>query len=207
MTAATQSFNFDARAKGVGPPPFLLLGTLLFWGWQTDFLLVGALMGVILEGSRWIRLKWEFEDEDFRRIWLFCALVLLAAAVYAFTASDALNGFRGMIYNPNIRSERNAGTSLASATASVVKWLPMIFFLFIGAQCFSVRNGIPMETISVLKGWRWRKPRKQAGDTEAGQVMNISYPYLGVCLLAASVHPEEDKSYFWGICVLLGWSL
>ncbi len=33
-------------------PPFLLGATLVFWGWQTGFLVPGLVMGVALEGTR-----------------------------------------------------------------------------------------------------------------------------------------------------------
>ena len=59
-------------------PPFVLGVTLLFWGWQTDFLLEGALMGVVLEASRFVKIRWELTDDDFKRIWTFCALLFLA---------------------------------------------------------------------------------------------------------------------------------
>ena len=65
-------------------PPFALGATLLFWGWQTDFLLEGALMGLVIEASRFVKVRWELSDDDFKRIWTFCALLFLAAAVYAF---------------------------------------------------------------------------------------------------------------------------
>ena len=37
--------------------------------------------------------------------------------------------------------------------------------------------------------------------------MNVSYPYLAVCLLAASIQLSETTIYFWGVCVLLAWGL
>ena len=40
------------------PPPFLLGAALLFWGWQTGFLIVGGLMAVALESPRVIRARW-----------------------------------------------------------------------------------------------------------------------------------------------------
>jgi hypothetical protein len=189
------------------PPPLLLLAALLFWGWQTDFFLVGALMGVILEWGRWSRFKWDFSDDDFRRIWVFCSLVLLAATVYAFTTNDSFSSFRGLLSNPTPHSERTAGMSVAKGVASLVKWLPMVFYFFVVAQVFSVRNGVPLETISLIMRWRWRKQKRTGQSVAAGRVVNVCYPYLGICLLAASVHTEEDKSYFWGTCVLLAWAL
>ena len=44
------------------PPPFLLGAALLFWGWQTGFLVYGAAMAVVLESAQWIKTRWEFGD-------------------------------------------------------------------------------------------------------------------------------------------------
>jgi len=41
-------------------PPLLLGAALVFWGWQTGFLLVGLLLGAALEGARAIKARWEF---------------------------------------------------------------------------------------------------------------------------------------------------
>ena len=48
----------------------LLIGiALLVWGWQSGFLLLAALMGVVLEGSRVVSLRWQLTERDFRRLW------------------------------------------------------------------------------------------------------------------------------------------
>src|ERR1700744_432141 len=90
-------------------PPFVLGATLLFWGWQTDFLIPGAIMGVIIEASRYVKLRWELSDDDFKRIWTFCALLFLAAAVYAFADSGGAAGFGHLFQGPKLGSEREGG--------------------------------------------------------------------------------------------------
>jgi len=69
-------------------PPFLLGATLLFWGWQTGFLMAGAVMALVLESSRFVKTRWDLSDEDFHRIWTFCTLLILAAAIFAFTLNE-----------------------------------------------------------------------------------------------------------------------
>src|SRR5215475_998512 len=132
------------------PPPFLLSGGLLFWGWQAGFPLVGTLLAIAIEIPRWIRVRWELSDDDFRRIWVFCTLLLLGAVVYAFNLNDGPGNFRGLFENPSLRTERNAGTTTARTMALTMRWLPMIFFVFIGAQLFSAREKVPLHTISTL---------------------------------------------------------
>jgi protein-glutamine gamma-glutamyltransferase len=188
-------------------PPFLLGAALLFWGWQAGHLVEGAAMAAVLEGAQWIRARWDFTDEDFRRIWTFCALLLLGAAVYAFTASGGASDLGGLLHNPNYVSERNAANSSARTVAALMRWLPMIFFLFVAAQAFSSREGIPQETISVIMRLRWQKARRLGRPLPPAKSVNISYPYFMLCLLAASFHSSEDESFFWGLCALVTWAL
>ena len=75
------------------PPPFLLGAALLFWGWQSDLLVPGIVMAAVLEGARFLKVRWELGEEDLRRLWTFCALLTLGALVYAFTENDGPSTF------------------------------------------------------------------------------------------------------------------
>ena len=188
-------------------PPLLLGAALLFWGWQTGHVLAGTAMAAVLEGSRLIKTRWEFTDDDFRRIWIFCMLLVLAAALYAFTASGAPSDLRGFFQDPSLASERNAGNASARTVAALIRWLPMIFFLFVTAAAFSSREGVPPETISVILRLRWQRARRLGRPLPAARSVDVSYPYFMLCLLAASFHSSEDETFFWGLCVLLTWAL
>ena len=188
-------------------PPFLLAAALLFWGWETGFLLAGALMGILIESPRWTRLRWELSDKDFGRIWTFCSVVLLAAVVLAFTASQGPAEVRGFLRNPSFHTQRSAGLAGQRTAADVLRWLPMIYFLFAGAQAVSSRQGVPLETISMILQLRWKRARKLGLPAPASRTVDVSYPYFGACLFAAGIHPGEDASYFWGSAALLAWAL
>src|SRR5262245_21300276 len=109
---------FDGNFSFVKTPPFLLGATLLFWGWQTGFLVVGAIMDAALESARFIKLRWEFSDDDFNRVWTFCTLLSLAALVYAFTANEGPARFSRFFQNSNFFTQRGVGTASArTATA------------------------------------------------------------------------------------------
>lgn len=188
-------------------PPLLLGATLVFWGWQTGYLPVGLALGVVLEASRSIKARWEFSDDDFTRIWTFCTLVFLAAAVYAFTSNRGPAGFRNFFDNPNFFTQRNASTATARTAASLVRWLPMIFCLFIASQVYSSREGIPLETISLILRLRWKRAQKTGQPLPPSRSIDLSYPYFALCLFAASVHSADDNSFYWGLCALVAWGL
>jgi len=186
----------------------MLIGAaLLFWGWQTGYLAVGLILAVVLEGARVIKARWEFSDQDFTRIWTFCTLVFLAAAIYSFTNNQGPSGYRGFFENPNFFTQRDASAATARTAASLVRWLPMVFCLFIAAQIYSSREGIPPETISMILRWRWKRAQKAGKALPPSRSVDVSYPYFALCLFASSVHPGEDNSFFWGLCVLLSWAL
>src|SRR6267154_1657294 len=188
--------------------PSLLLGAaLVFWGWQSGFLVVSILMALTLECTRWIKARWEFSDEDFGRIWTFCMLLFLASALYAFTSNQGPANFRVLFSEPNPVTERHAGASSARTAASLICWQPMIFFLFIAAQAFSSREGIPLHTISLILRRRRKKAKKLGQPLPAARAVNISYPYFVICLFAACIQTKESSAFFWGLAALIGWAL
>src|ERR1017187_929661 len=142
------------------PPPLLLGAALLFWGWQTGYLPAAAAMAVVIESPRFIKTRWEFSDADFGRIWTLCALVFLAVAVYAFTNNEGPANFSTFFQKRNFFTERTASISGTRTASELIKWLPMIFFLFVVAQSFSAREEIPLETILRILRWRWKKAKK-----------------------------------------------
>jgi hypothetical protein len=189
------------------PPPLLIGAALVFWGWQSGFLIVGILMGIALESPRWLTTRWDLSDDDFSRIWTFCTLLFLAAGLYAFTSNEGPSNFLGFFQDPNFSSQRHAGNSSARTAASLIRWLPMVFFLFVIAQAFSPRQGVPLETISLILRRRWKKARRLGQPILPSRVVNVGYFYFAMCLVAASVHSSENTRFFWGLCLLLVWAL
>jgi hypothetical protein len=179
-------------------PPMLLLAVLLFWGWQSGFLIVSAVMGVVLESARFIRVRWQLEDDDFRRLRNFCTLLALALVVYSLASNEEGGGLTGLFHASAVAATRSVGLS---ATA-FLRWLPMMFFLFIAAQMFSERETVPLSAISPFIHSR----QKKRGVAESH--LNVSYPFFIVCLFSAGIHANEGThSYFFGQAGLILWAL
>jgi protein-glutamine gamma-glutamyltransferase len=185
-------------ARKRAAPPFLLLAVLSFWGWQEGLLLVGVGMGIVLEGARFLPLRWEVAEEDFRRIWSFCALLAFAVMVFAFTTNQMGGGIYGLSHASATEASRYVG---ASATL-FLRWLPMTFFLFVAAQVFSENGVVPLSAIS----WFIRRRRKTGEGGE--HYMDVTYPYFVLCLFSAAIHANEGThEFFWGEAVLVAWAL
>jgi len=185
-------------------PPLLLLATLLFWGWKSDLLLMGAVMGIILESPRVVKVRWDLSDTDFRRILTFCTLLALATTLYVFTdAQETAGGFHGSAGAVG----RAMGISSLKTSTTFFRWLPIYLFLFVAAQTFCTREKIPLTAISIISRWFSQKGQKH-GDSPDGFSLNVSYPYFMLCLFSASVHSNEGGvSFFWGQCALIFWAL
>jgi transglutaminase-like putative cysteine protease len=182
-------------------PPFLIFATLLFWGWQSDLLLVGAVLGVVLESSRFTNWRWELDDTDFNRIWSFCVVLNVALVGYVFTTNDAGGGLSGLLHGNAARNAANSGVVTA---IRFMRWLPMTTFPFVAAQMFNVRPTIPLTAVSMVLRWR----RRKGESAFAGRYFSISYPYFIVCLFSAGIHANNgSQTYFWGQCALIGWAL
>jgi transglutaminase-like putative cysteine protease len=194
----------DAKLR---PPPFLLGAVLVFWGWQTGYLLVGTGMGAILESTVFLRWRWDFAEEDFTRIWTLCSLLLLTATIYAFTANESAADLFSFLQDPNFFTQRRAGNSSARAVAALMQWQPMIFFPFMAAAAFNLREGIPLRTISLILQKRWKRAKKLGQPLPESPTIQIGYIYFGLCLFSASIQSNEGLGFFWGVIFLLFWAL
>jgi hypothetical protein len=184
-------------------PPLLLFVTLLFWGWQSNVLLYGAVAGAILEGARLIPLRWELEDVDFNRIWSFCVVAIIAFGGYLFTTNDDVaGGVSGMFHGA--AAVRNAAASSTVATFTVLRWLPVLSFPFIVAQCYNARPTVPITAVSLVLRLR----RRRGEQSLAGRYVDLSYAYFILCLFSAGIHSNQATySYFAGQVVLILWVL
>ena len=183
-------------------PPFLILAVLIFWGWQSGLLFYGAVMGFVLESFRIVRIRFDFSAVDFRRIWNFCGLLGFALALYAFSSDEEVGGIGNLLHGSG--AGRNAMISGLRAATIMPRWLPFILFLFFAAQNFSEAGAIPLTSISMIFRWRLRN----SGGVLPETYLNVSYPYLMVCLFSAGIHPNEGtQTYFFGLCLLVAWAL
>jgi protein-glutamine gamma-glutamyltransferase len=189
------------------PPPLLLGATLLFWGWQIGLPWVGAALGVLVEAAWVLKARWDLADEDFERIWTLCSVLLLAGALYAFTANEGVSTFGALVNDANFQTQRQATLATARTAANLLRWLPIIFFPFLLAQTFNTRATIPLTTISHIMQRRWKLARQAGENPGVSRGFNIGYPYFCMALLSASFHPANDNSYFWGFSGLLVWAL
>lgn len=153
--------------------PFLMAGALLFWGWETRLFLLAVAMAAAIEGSRFIRLRWEFSDTDLNRICDLCWVLFVGAALVLYSTEDRLV----FIFK-------------------FTQWLPMTFFPIMLAQACGNREAIPLSAFS----WLLRRAPETA---LARKSFNISFAYFAVCLVAASASTQPNGYFYWGVSILV----
>jgi protein-glutamine gamma-glutamyltransferase len=159
-------------------PPLLLGACLIFWGWRTGHPLLAAGVAVILEGARWVRLRWTLELSDMIRISDLCTLIFVGLVIFLFTTTQP---------------------SLIIFVA--LEWTPIIFLPLMVAHNYSEPEGIDIRALSVV----FRKQR-YSPDRPAVR-MDLTYPYAILCILSAGVANLRGPGYYIGVSILAAWGL
>lgn len=173
-----------------------MAAALLFWGAHTGLLPVAVAVAALLEGSRLIRARWTFSHADFDRISNICMTLFLGTAVYLFFSEGTIS-WNDFFADAGRRPE--AIREKGRAALLLIQWLPMLFLPLIAAQVFSATNSVDAATFSwILRRWR------REGEREG---VNLSFAYLGVCLLAASASNRRSPWFFAGLALVIAWAL
>lgn len=168
-----------ANATYLLNPPALLLGAaVLFWGWRTEFLPLAVAMAIVLETARFVSWRWRFSDRDFNRLVDLTSIITLAFGVYLYATRSIYGIF------------------------TLAQWLPAFTFLLIAAQTYSSQGTLPLNAL--LLTILGRQPQQDANRT---QRVDLRFPYLAGCILAASVVPVGTPWFYAGICALTAWAL
>jgi len=160
--------------------PLLLLGaSLIFWGWQTGLLLLAVIMALILEGSRLVRSRLDLSPTDFIRISDLSALVFVGMVIYLYAQNRS-----------------------AQAILAMLQWLPLILLPLLAAQAYSTSEKIHIGAFF----WTFRKRKREKGAEQRSSV-NITYPYLVLCILSASAANARTPWFYVGLFFLSVWAL
>ena len=57
-----------------------MLGTtLLFWGGMSGRPMIGLVLALLVEAKHWVRIRWDFDDEDCSKAWQFTSIAIALA--------------------------------------------------------------------------------------------------------------------------------
>jgi len=167
------------------PPPRLLLGCgLLFWGAMTEKPLLGLVLALIVEGSHWIRVRWDFNDLALVRAWQLCAM--------AIAATTALIWLEGNRY---------------TALPQLLTWMPLLLLPMQFVQSYGLRDSMPLSTFSLFARRR-RERNRRLGLQESAVPFNFGNAYLIVIMVSSTLGSlAESAAFLPGILILIGWTL
>jgi transglutaminase-like putative cysteine protease len=160
-------------------PRGLLGAALLFWGWQTGFLVVAAGMALALEARHLLRWRWDLARADFNRVSDLSAVLLVVIAVYQILGNESARAITGLF-----------------------QWLPLTVFPLVFCQVFSAAGTVDASIFF----WSLRR-RADAEPSRQGTPVDLTYPYFALVVLASSAANVRSASFYVGLCVLAAWAL
>ncbi len=128
----------------------------LFWGWQTDHLVLGAVLAISVEAARRRPLRWSLDSDDYERIWDLSGIAVLATAILMFSQHEIDRRY------------------------AFVQWIPVIYLPMLAAQWFGPQERIEFAAFA----WFARKRVRERSKPGAG--LDITWPGWGLCLLGAA---------------------
>lgn len=182
-------------------PPLLVLATLSFWGWQTNHPWVGVAAGLVLELPRVIKARWSLAQADFNRLWNVCSVLCLGVGTFLLISEGTVR-LDDFLVNAGRRPE---AIKQAGQSALVwLQWFPMIFLPFLLSQAF---NDPPRVGLATFSWWLRRQEARNPQFAIARETVDITYPYLGLCLLAASARTERALLFYYALALVVAWAL
>lgn len=161
----------DKQSELTHAPPLSLAAALLTWGWQTEHLAYAVIMAVLLELPHWLGWRCNLSDRDFEQLADLSSLVFAAVIVYIFITYSAHGIFK------------------------ILELMPFILFLLILSQRYSRQGKIKPSALFISM----RKLDKSA-LAEYPYSIDISLPYLFICLLAAATGHKQQSLFFIILC-------
>lgn len=159
-------------------PPFLLGAALLFWGIEARLYVLAAVLAGAVESWRFVKVRWRFGDTDFSRIADVCLVGMLGIFAYRMTTGWYVH-----------------------ASWVVVKWLPAILSPLLLAQLYNTEPGVNLQVLFLFK------KKKAPADADSRRLVDLSFPFFAICLLAAGAANNRTPFFYIGICLLLGWAI
>ncbi|MDM8541480.1 transglutaminase-like domain-containing protein [Desulfococcaceae bacterium HSG9] len=158
--------------------PFLIGTGVLFWGWLADFFIPAIFIAVILEGARFIKFRWPLDFADFRRVAIISDIFIFLVIIIVSTNKTV--ALRGVLF---------------------IQWLPLITAPIIIAQFYSKKERIHLWALFLTFGkTKNKKPKLEP-------LVDLSYPFLILCVLSASAANIRDLRFYTGVLILAAYAL
>jgi protein-glutamine gamma-glutamyltransferase len=163
-------------------PPFALAAALAFWGWRSGHYVPAALLGLLIEGPRFVGLRFELRHADYARIADACTLLFIGMLAWLFIGTEP--------------------PRTARAVLTSMLWLPALLSPLMIAQRLSAPARVPLSALfRYLRKMRARDPDYR--ETE----VDLAPLYFAVCIVAAGIPNQRDDWFYPVLALLAAWPL
>lgn len=153
---------------GIAAPPLSMGLALAFWGWQGGHLVVGTLLGIVLEALRAARIRIDLGPKE-----------------HASIADLSTIGF--VLLAVLLAANRGIGRGILDAFT----WQPVAISPIIAAQLATAERRIPLSAI-----FRHMRRRKAQQPEIADPAVDVSAVYVALALLAAGMANQRGPEYY-----------
>ena len=158
--------------------PFGMVGAaVLFWGWQTGWLLLAAPLALAIEARVAWKPAWMLDSQGINRFADLSSLALIAVGAWFLVTLEAPRAARTVI--------------------GMAQWLPVTLAPLALAQAYLVRAPLDLAVLFVTLR---RRP-------ETGLRVDFGFVYVIACVLAAATANVRDEMFYAGAAVFAAWSL
>lgn len=146
--------------------PLTMACALIFWGYQTEFVILASLMAVVIELARVLNLGWDFSLDQVNKISDTCT-VCLAGTILYFVSMD-----------------------IETALVNILQYLPFFGFPLIVVQEYSATGNIDVRALYLFK----KKIMGKAKSTAIR--INFSLGFIIICLISSAASHSHQFPYY-----------
>jgi hypothetical protein len=163
--------------------PRLLVGAALaFWGWRTGNYAAAALLALLAEAPRAMRLRFELGQPEFMHVATLCNVIFVSLLAWLFVTVEP----------PRV----------ARAVLTTLLWMPAILMPLLLAQQLSSAGRIPLSAL-----FSYMRKQVRRDPAIADPQVELAPVYFVVCLVAAGIPNTRDAGFYAGLVLLTAWAL
>nr|WP_321403147.1 transglutaminase family protein [uncultured Desulfobacter sp.] len=149
--------------------PLTLACALIFWGYQTGYMMFACLMGVVIELARILNIRWNPSLDQINKISDTCT-VCLASTILYFVSMD-----------------------IEAALVNILRYLPVFGLPLIIVQEYSAAGNIDVRALYLFK-----KKITGNATAEAVRV-NLSLAFIIICLISSAAAAENRQAHYYPV--------
>ena len=163
-------------------PPFVLAVALVFWGWRSGNYGACALLAVLIEAPRYLRLRFQLSYLDFTRVAQLCTVIFVGLLAYLLATVE----------QPRV----------ARAVLTTMLWLPAVLAPLVITQRLSTGGLLPLSALfRYLRKMRERDPSYKETELDFAPI------YCAICLVASGIPNQRDSYFYIGVVLISCWAL